>query len=59
MLSDTFQIRKYMLAVRSSGGLNKMVTMGIVSGMKRSPELDCLIQNQVEQQNQVYWTHCK
>ena len=48
MLSNTFQIRKCVLAVRSLGGFDDMVTIGIVSGQKCLPESYCLIQNQAE-----------
>ena len=47
------------LAVGSSGGLDNTVTMGIVLGLKRLLKSGCLIQNQAEEQNQVYLTHCK
>ena len=48
MLRNTFKIGKCGLAVVSPGGLDTTITMVIMSGLKHSPELCCLIQNQAE-----------
>jgi len=46
--SDNIQIGQFVLAVGSPGGLDNTVTMGIISGLKRSPEAIGLTNKKVD-----------